>query len=147
MLALVAAHRTPMRMLRSVKVLCMPLEFEMPLLKSSLFVLAAATVLFVSGNDAQAQNRNTTNRRTTQGMNSGGMGTSPTQGAIQSAQNQARSIAARQHQIWLAHRLKKNAEEKAAQAKAAEAKAAAKAAATETSKTSTPASTSTKTTK
>jgi hypothetical protein len=46
------------------------------------------------------------------------------QSSIQSAQNQARAIAARQHQIWLAHRLKKNAAEKAAKAKAAEEKAA-----------------------
>lgn len=126
----------------------------MPLLKSSLFVLTAAAMLFVGDNAAQAQNRSTTTRRSTQGTNGGGMGTSPTQGAIQSAQNQARSIANRQHQVWLAHRLKKNAEEKAA----AEAKAAAKAAGTDTktdaktdtskpTSTSTPASTSTKTAK
>ena len=121
----------------------------MPFLKSSLFVLAAAAALFVGDTTAQAQNRGTTHRRsTTGGMNSGGLGTSPTQSAIQSAQGQARSIANRQHQIWLAHRLKKNAEEKAA----AEAKAAAKAAGTDTksdtkTETSTPASTSTKTAK
>ncbi len=85
----------------------------MSLLKSSLLVLVAAALVCISGMSAEAQNRNT--RRSNQGM-SGGMGTSPTQSSIQAAQNQARSIANRQHQIWLAHRLKKNAEERAAKA-------------------------------
>ena len=92
----------------------------MSALKSSLLVLLATSIIFASGALAEAQNRGTTHR-TNQGMSAGG---TAMQSSIQSAQNQARAIAARQHQIWLAHRLKKNAAEKAAKAKAAEAKAA-----------------------
>lgn len=102
----------------------------MTLLKSALFVFVAASMVFVGEISAEAQSRTTHHNR--QGT-SGGGGTQM-QSSIQSAQNQARSIAARQHQIWLAHRLKKNAAEKAAKANAAETKAAAKS--TEPDKTS-----------
>jgi hypothetical protein len=111
----------------------------MSLLKSSLLVLVAASLVCISGMSAEAQNRNT--HRTNQGM-SGGMGTSPTQSSIQSAQNQARSIANRQHQIWLANRLKKNAAERAAKANGTDTKTvkstdSAKSTATETTTKST----------
>ncbi|MDB5348229.1 MAG: hypothetical protein JWP89_6606 [Schlesneria sp.] len=94
----------------------------MSLLKSSLLVLVAASSVVVSGMSAEAQNRTTHRTNTNQGMSGGVGGTSPTQSSIQSAQNQARSIAARQHQIWLANRLKKNAAERAAKANGTDTK-------------------------
>jgi hypothetical protein len=122
----------------------------MSLLKSSLLVLVAASLVVVSGMSAEAQNRTTHRTNTNQGMSGGNLGTSPTQSSIQSAQNQARSIAARQHQIWLAHRLKKNAEERAAKANGTDKKSTAKstdsAKSTSTETTTKPTSTTTSTT-
>jgi hypothetical protein len=115
----------------------------MSLLKSSFLVMAAASLVVVSGVSAEAQSRTTHHRsNTNQGMNGGMGGTSPTQSSIQGAQNQARSIAAQQHQVWLAHRLKKNAAEKAAKANGIDTKSAAKS--TATAKSTTTAETTTK---
>ncbi len=97
----------------------------MSLMKSTLPLLLAASIVLVTGTASQAQSRGTTHHHSNHsGMNQGGMGTSQMQNSVQSAQNQARMIASRQHQIWLANRMKKNAAERAAGIKTAEGSAA-----------------------
>lgn len=83
----------------------------MSVLKVTCYAFLVGSTLLMTGSACQAQNRNT-HRSNSSNMN--GAGGTQMQSSVQAAQNQARSIFARQHQIWLAHRRAQAAKEAAA---------------------------------